>query len=100
MEEEFELIGESAEGKVLSIGAPEPVTTKFGDRRRIPVTIELPGSQTIDISLWIPAKGNVIRFNSTTGKLLKKLKITKISEMVGKKVPLMIDGKGFHRWDI
>ena len=54
MEEEFELIGESAEGKIVSIGAPEAVTTKFGNRRRIPVTVELAGNQNIDISLWIP----------------------------------------------
>jgi len=100
MEEDYELLGETAEGKITAIGTGEVVDTKFGERKRIPITVDLGGNNAIDINIWVAVKGSSIRPNSNAGRLLKKCNVKKLSELIGKKVPLRIDTRGFHRFDV
>lgn len=98
--EDYELLGETTEGKIINVGKGEVIETKFGERKRIPIEVELDSGETIKINVWVSAKSSTIRPNSNVGRLLKKLKVTKLSEIVGKKVPLRINSRGFHNFDV
>lgn len=98
--EEMEVAGETEEGVVEKIGKPVEVQTKYGKSYRIPITIKVRNT-TYDIGLFVREKSiqkGVFHPRSNIYKLLVKYGAKKLKDLVGKKVQLRIDARGFYRF--
>jgi hypothetical protein len=98
--DEMEVAGEVEEGEVTNIGEPELIETKFGNTYRIPITVDIRGSE-IQIGVFVREKSiqrGLFHPRSNIYKLLVKYGCKKLKELVGKKVQVRIDSRGFYRF--
>jgi len=99
--EDLRIVDETLEGKVVSIGEMTPIKTVFGLSYRIPITVQIVGSDsTITVNVFIREKSvqsGVVHPKSNLYKLLTSYKCKKLSDLVGKTVLLRVDNKGFYR---
>lgn len=88
-----------ATGTIKRLGEIQQTTTRFGERYRLPVFVEVNG-QEMELSLWLTPRTveqKKAHPNTNVAKLLTSLGITKLSELVGQKVNLAVDERGFYR---
>lgn len=98
---DYKMMSEDAvEGTIKALGEPTIQATRFGERKRLPVILETPDGQEITVNIWLSPTSTVIRPNSNVGRLLRKLGAAAIPDIVGKKINLIVDNRGFHRFDI
>jgi hypothetical protein len=98
--DEMEIAAELEEGVVKEIGEPEQIETKFGPTYRIPIVVEIRGNEQ-EIGVFVREKSierGVFHPRSNVYKLLVKYGCKKLKELVGKKVQIRIDNRGFYRF--
>jgi hypothetical protein len=100
--EDMEIAGEIEEGIVKSIGEPSEVETKFGKSHRVPIILEVKGKE-LPISVFVRDTSmtrGMFHPRSNIYKLLAKYNCKKLGDLVGKKVQIRIDSRGFYRFVI
>jgi hypothetical protein len=98
--DEMEIASELEEGIVKEIGEPEEIKTKWGTNYRVPIVIDVRGIEE-KISVFITQKSiqrGRYHPKSNVYKLLAKYNCKKLKELVGKKVQIRIDNRGFYRF--
>jgi hypothetical protein len=98
--DEMEIASELEEGVVKAIGEPEEVETKFGTSYRVPIIVDIRGNEQ-EIGVFIREKSierGMFHPRSNVYKLLTKYNCKKLKELVGKKVQIRIDNRGFYRF--
>jgi len=96
---ELEIMEEQIEGTVESIGEPEEIETKFGRNYRVPIAVKTKKA-TIETNVWVTErslKQGILHPRSNLYKLLTAYKCKSLKELVGKKVTLRVDSRGFYR---
>lgn len=98
----LKLPAETVTGTVVALGQPTPVSSKFGESYRVPVTVDIGGAK-VAVSLFIRRKqleAGVLHPRSTIFKLLSRYNAESLGDLVGKKVALYVDKQGFYRISI
>jgi hypothetical protein len=100
--EDMEIAGETEEGIIKKIGESEEIETKFGLTHRVPITVDIRGS-SVEIGVFIRDKSierGMFHPRSNVYKLLAKYNCKKLKDLIGKKVQIRIDNRGFYRFVI
>jgi len=98
--DELEALGEVVEGTITGIKDPVKVETRFGTSYRIPFTVKLNDAE-IEVSILVrenSLKRKVLHPRSNLYKLMQKYGVRKVKDLVGKKVQLRVDARGFYRF--
>jgi hypothetical protein len=99
--EDFELMepGKEIEAVIFSVGNIEiNHHEKFGDKPFANIGVEFNGKQEA-LRLFLP-KGHMIRPNSTAGKVFKEARVSKLKDLVGKKVLVKVNKEGYLRFAV
>ena len=92
--------GEVTQGEVVNVEEPQKVETRFGTSYRIPFRIKI-GTGEITVSILVrenSLKKGILHPRSNLYKLLTKYGAKNPKDMIGKKVDLRIDSRGFYRF--
>lgn len=87
-------------GTVNSILTPTKIKTKFGEQVRIPISVKIDDKTDVVISLFVKEKtltAKKLHPRSSLAKLLMKYRCKSLKELVGKKVLVRMDNRGFYR---
>lgn len=87
------------QGVVKSIDEPQLIETKFGKSYRVVLHVDANGAD-IPVSILInerSVKRGILHPRSNLYKILTRYGVKKLSDLVGKKVELRVDARGFHR---
>jgi len=96
---DLEVTEEQVVGEVVGFGEPVEVDTRFGKAYRFPINVKVNGSVT-PISIFVRDKTllkKTLHPRSNLYKLLTAYKCERLRQLVGKRVTLRIDEKGFYR---
>jgi len=96
---EIEIAEEIVSGKVISIGEPVEIETKFGSTFRVPLRIKI-NDVEVEVGVFVRT-GTLERKQhhprSNVYKLLTSYGCRSLNELIGKTVSLRIDSRGFYR---
>ena len=96
---EYVIQEEATEGVVKGFGEVEIRTTKFGERKVIPIIVETEAGE-VTINLFLNPDRKQLHPNSNAYRLLRRVGVKSLKDLVGRKVPLRIDNRGFYRFDV
>jgi len=95
---DYTLQAKEIEATVTALSLVKTTDTKYGKRAYTEATVTV-NSATFQIRLWLGPEGSTdINLRSTTAKVLMKYKCKKLADLIGKKVKLVLDNRGFYRW--
>ena len=100
--DELELAEETLKGEIVGIDEPETIETRFGKSVRIPFRIKVNDSEIVVSQLVREEslKKKLLHPRSNLYKLLARYGAKKVKDLIGKKVELRMDSRGFYRFVI
>jgi len=100
--DELELAEETLKGEIVGIDEPEVIETRFGKSVRIPFRIKVNDSEIVVSQLVREEslKKKLLHPRSNLYKLLARYGAKKVKDLIGKKVELRMDSRGFYRFVI
>ena len=88
-------------GVVKEIGSVRDVETKYGLRTYIELKLSIPDTPELyPVNLFVNTGSPFLNPKSNAYALLKYLGVKKVSEVMGKKVPLVFTDEGYYKLNV
>jgi hypothetical protein len=95
-------VGKKFEVIVLNIGQPAIFHhERYGDKPYVDILVEVIETKTQEtLKLFLPPRTNIIRPNTTTGRLFRQAKVNSLKGLIGKKLTVTANQNGYLRFDV